>query len=221
MPNQSPISTRKYTPNDREAVRKLSFETALLGESAAAFFGDEEILADALTLYFTDYESESCFVAAAEGKVIGYITGAKNIENMNKVITLKIIPKIIFKSFRKGILFNIKTLRFLIQIGISFLKGEFFSPGFLKQFPATFHINIDKNYRGSEIGTNLITVFLNYLQENNIQGVQCRTVSERAKKFFEKNGFTIVYQGKYSYLKKHIGEVLPYYVLGKEIISEQ
>ena len=60
---------RPYQKEDRPSVRRISCETAFLDADLHDFFSDEEILADALTLYFTDYEPESCFVAELEEQI--------------------------------------------------------------------------------------------------------------------------------------------------------
>lgn len=69
------IFIRKFNNCDRKDIRRISCDTAFLEESRKVFFDDDEILADALTLYFTDYEPDSCFVAVKNDKIIGYIKG--------------------------------------------------------------------------------------------------------------------------------------------------
>ncbi len=56
------ILDRVIKENNLKKVRKISWDTALLGESGSIFFDNEEILSDVLTLYFTDYEPESCLL---------------------------------------------------------------------------------------------------------------------------------------------------------------
>ena len=69
---------RKFQSGDREAVRRICCATALLGNPSSIFFDGDEIFADAITLYFTDYEPESCFVAEHQGEVVVYLIGAKD-----------------------------------------------------------------------------------------------------------------------------------------------
>lgn len=65
------IIIRPFRKDDRESVRRISCETAFWGKNRKNIFADDEILADALTMYFTDYEPESCFVASV-GEVCFY-----------------------------------------------------------------------------------------------------------------------------------------------------
>ena len=78
MVDKSNIVIRKFNSKDRNGIRGISCDTAFLGKPRTDFFDDDEILADALTLYFTDYEPGSCFVAVYGEKVVGYLVGAKD-----------------------------------------------------------------------------------------------------------------------------------------------
>jgi hypothetical protein len=49
------IKIRNYQIKDRDTIRKISLESIFLGEYRSSIF-DDEILADLLTKYFTDYE---------------------------------------------------------------------------------------------------------------------------------------------------------------------
>lgn len=64
---------REYRPEDRDAVRRICFETGLMGETIAEQYGDVESFADMLTAYYTDAEPEGALVAEADGKVVGYM----------------------------------------------------------------------------------------------------------------------------------------------------
>ena len=210
------IIVRKYDVKDREAVRKISCDTAFL-ENSSAFVDDLEVLADALTMYFTDFEPGSCFVACDNGRVVGYLTGAKNIRQMNRVFNAKILPQILSKCFERGLFFRKKTSKFFLNSLISFLRGEFFAPDFSRQYPAILHINIDKNYRGRRVGEKLIASFIRFLKENNIKGVHLSTFSEGAKEFFIKQGFKILFSSKRSYMHYYLGRYVLCYVLAKNL----
>ncbi len=211
------ISIRQFTKSDRRDVRRISCDTAFLGADNKLFFDDDEILADVLTLYYTDYEPQSCFVAVEKAQVIGYIIGAKDTNQMDVIFNKKILPKLIVKAFVRGIFFRVKNLKFLLHIAISFLKSEFAMPDFSKQYPATLHINIDGNFRGKRIGEKLIEHYLDYLKEEKVAGIHFGTMSEGAKKFFLKTGFSILFKREHSYLKYIIKHNTPYYILGRKL----
>jgi len=87
----------------------------------------------------------------------------------------------------------------------------------LKEYPATLHINIDKDFRRRNAGTLLMERFLRFLKEDHIAGVHLSTASESAKIFFTRAGFTILFKGRRSYLRYYLGEDIPSYILGKRL----
>ena len=210
------IIIRKYRKDDRGPVRKIAWDTAFLGEAASAFFDSRTILAEFLTAYFTDYEPRSCFVAEADGRVVGYLIGAKDTRNLERVFGNKIWPRLLIKAARDRILFKIKNLTFLLHCLISYLRAEFTMPDFSKDYPATLHINLDKDYRDQKIGSRLICAYFEYLISQGISGVRLATMSERASSFFAQQGFNLLFKGKRSYFSYLLHKDIPIYIYGKK-----
>ncbi|HER24990.1 MAG TPA: GNAT family N-acetyltransferase [Candidatus Atribacteria bacterium] len=210
------IKIRNYQIKDREAIQKISLENIVLGEHRDSIF-DDEILADLLTKYFTDYEPLSCFVAVKVNQVIGYIIGAQDIRKMRRLMKHKIVPGLICKALGRRQLLRRNSLILLKNIISSYLKGEFISPDFSQEYPATLHINIRAEYRRQNIGSLLIDHFLDFLQKENVRGVHFGVVSESAKDFFIKLNFNILFSGKYSFLRFLLGKTIPHYIMGKHI----
>jgi ribosomal protein S18 acetylase RimI-like enzyme len=98
-----------------------------------------------------------------------------------------------------------------------FLNGDFSFPSFSRDYPATFHVNIDTEYRGQGVGSRLIENYLNYLKEEKIKGVHFGTMSESAKKFFLKLGFELLFETETIYLRYYFKRKLPYYIFGKKL----
>ena len=118
------VVIRRYKREDRQAVRDIAWETAFMGESASVFFSDREIFADFLTLYFTDHEPESCFVAESKGHVVGYLIGAEDEARVKKIFIFKIMPILFIKAITRGALLKKKDSKYLRNCFNSFLKGE-------------------------------------------------------------------------------------------------
>ncbi|MFH1062284.1 MAG: hypothetical protein V1747_05270 [Candidatus Omnitrophota bacterium] len=175
------IQIRKFEVKDRDAVRRISCETAFLEEERSFFIDDDEVLADALTLYYTDYEAESCFVAAAHDQVIGYIIGTKNAAGMERIFSKQILPKLLIKAFKRGFFLKSKTWLLFFNVIKSALKGEFYALHFSAEYPAMLHINIDKDYRSRQVGKRLINCYLEFIKSQGIAGVHFGTVSEGAR----------------------------------------
>jgi GNAT superfamily N-acetyltransferase len=207
---------RRFQSRDRDAVRRISCTTAFLEYPRGEIFDDDEILADALTLYFTDYEPESCFVVESDGKVGGYLIGSTDVVRMNKV-NARLMPRIVRKAFKRGVFFRQPNLRFFFHGLKSVLKGEIYAPTFHAEYPATLHINLDKKFRRQGIGGELIQTYLNYLKERNVKGVHFGTMSDSAKEFFLKSGFSLLFNNRRTYMAPYLGRPINVYIFGKKL----
>jgi GNAT superfamily N-acetyltransferase len=205
---------RPYRKEDRVEVRDIAWETAFMGEPADIFFDDKELLADFLTLYFTDYEPGSCFVAEYQGKVIGYIIGARDPRRLRRALW-SITPKLFLKAVIRGVFFKKKNLDLIFHCIASFFKNEFNEKDFSVVYPAVLHINLKNGFRGLEIGSRLMTAYLGYLADQKIAGVRLATMSQKAKPFFMNQGFELLHEGHRSYFKYLVNKDVPVYIFGK------
>jgi GNAT superfamily N-acetyltransferase len=208
---------RGFTRCDRDVVRKISCETSFLEYPREMILDDDEVLADALTLYFTDFEPESCFVAVVDNQVAGYIIGTKDVIKMEQIVNSKIIGKLFMRAIARGVFLKWRNLRFFFYVIKGLIKREFYMPDFSKEFPAALHINIDKRYRRYGIGAKLLETYLLYLRKENIKGIHFGTFSGEAGRFFTRSGFTLLFQSKRSYLKPYIGKEVNFYVFGSKL----
>lgn len=217
MPCQGNINIRRFEVKDRDAVRKIMHDTALMGDPASLFFEGEKIFTDALTLYFTDYEPQSSFVAEVDGRVVGCLIGAKNKPASEKIINEKITPGLLWDALKSGLFLKRKNLIFAFNSIVSILKGEFRAPDFSKDYPATLHINVLKECRGLDLGSRLISAYLEYLKTEGIRGICLATMSDAAGKFFAKQGFELLHSGKRSYFQHILHKDVPLYIYGKKL----
>lgn len=211
------FSIRQFKKEDREYVRDIAWETAFRGEYASAFFDDKEILADFLTLYFTNYEPESCFVAQVDNGVVGYLIGAKSTTTLIKVTRIKIAPRLLIKFMLNGVMLNKKNTIFIFHCLLSFLKREFSGFDFSKIYPATLHINIKEGFRRLGIGSRLISTYLDYLTKEKIPGVHFATMSDKASSFFTKQGFNLLYRSRRSYFRYILHKDISVYIYGRKL----
>ncbi len=212
----SGLMIRNYEPRDREAIRRISYETSFL-HRPHLFFDDPELVTDALTRYYLEFEPESCFVAEAEGRVVGYIIGTLDMARMNYVYGARILMPLVLKAIQHKEFFRGKTMKFILNYLKSVLKGEFYSPNFTRDYPATFHINVDEALRGQKVGTQLIQRALQLLKDKNVPGVQFSTMTDGAKDFFVRQGFAILYSSRRSFLRYALGHDTPFHLLGKKM----
>ncbi|MFH1691195.1 MAG: GNAT family N-acetyltransferase [Candidatus Omnitrophota bacterium] len=213
------VVIRPFKSDDRFEVRLIAWETAFLGESGACFFNDEEILCDVLTLYFTDYEPESCFVAEYLGKVVGYLIGSVNEQRLRQIFLSHILLPLILKTIKRGTFFNHKNFIFAVRCLISSFIGEFDIPDVSDEYPAVLHINLKKKFREMGIGSRLINTFCEYLVNKNIRGVHLSTMSKEAGLFFKKNGFEMLHAATRTYMWHVQKRDVHVYIFGKKFIS--
>jgi len=211
------ISIRKYKKDDRPYLRDIAWQTAFMGKPADIFFQDQEILTDFLTLYFTDYEPESCFVAKAGNEVVGYLIGSKDTVTLRKVFKERIAAGLFIKALTKGTLLKKKNAIFLFRCLLNFLKDEFKEPDFSGEYPATLHINIKEGFRNLGAGSKLISAYLNYLKAEKVPGVYLATMSEAATKFFEGEGFDLLHKSLRSYFRYVLHKDITVYIYGKRL----
>jgi GNAT superfamily N-acetyltransferase len=209
------VKIRKFEIKDRAAVRQIVYDTALMGESAGLFFQGQDVISDAFSLYFTDYEPGSCFVAEINDRVIGYLIGAKKKIAAEAVFNGQLALPLFIKALKSGIFLRIKNLSFIFSCLMDLLKNGIKTPDFSCAYPATFHLNIKDGFRGQEIGTKLINTYLDYLKIEGICGVHLATMSDRAANFFLSQGFVQLYKGKRSYFRRILHRDVPLYIFGK------
>lgn len=210
------IIIRPYRQEDRPLVREIAWDTALMGEPAALFFDGKEVFIDFLTGYFLDYEPESCFVAQVNGKVSGYLLGTRDSVLLSRVFRDKIFFPLLLRAVKKGILLKKKNLIFLAKCLGAILRGEFKMPDFSREYPATLHINLNRESRGKGCGSKLMAVFFDYLLDSKVSGVHLATMSETGARFFAKQGLRLLHKGKRSYFRHILHRDVPLYIYGKK-----
>jgi GNAT superfamily N-acetyltransferase len=217
VPGEFSVNIRKFESKDRGQLRSISHDTAFMGQPASVFFEGREVFCDALNLYFTDYEPESCFVAEVDSVVIGYLIGAKSKITAEKVFNDKIILPLFWKALRSGVFLKKKNIVFIFNFLKALIKDGLVTPDFTKEYPATFHINIKKEFRGKNIGTDLVNVYLNYLKKEMVTGVHLATLSQAGADFFSKQSFRLLYEGSRSYFNYILHKDVPLFIFGKKL----
>jgi len=211
------VKIRKFQTKDRAALRQIVHDTALTGKPAGLFFKGQEVITDAFSLYFTDYEPESCFVAEIDAQIVGYLIGAKNKISAETIFNRQILLPLIFKAFSSGIFLSLKNLKFIFISMIDFFKNGIKTPDFNQAYPATLHLNIKDGFRGQAIGAKLMESYLDYLKIEGVSGVHLATMSDQAANFFLSAGFQQLYKGKRSYFRHILHRDVPLYIFGKRL----
>ncbi|GFP21014.1 hypothetical protein HKBW3S06_00240 [Candidatus Hakubella thermalkaliphila] len=190
---EAPILIRPFESGDRDAVRRIFADTAYFGDPLETYFDDREMLCDYYVTYYTDYESQSCFVAEADGEVVGYIMGCLKTERQRRILRSKIVPAVLRGLLAGKYQVGRKTWCFLLRYLRSVLRGEFPHVD-EERYPAHLHINVTARFRGMGAGKGLMSRYLTWLRENSIPGVHVETTTRNAVAvdFFKQFGFQLL-----------------------------
>jgi GNAT superfamily N-acetyltransferase len=178
---------RAYEPADREAIRRVCFETGYMGEPIDWLWRDRESFADLITRYYTDREPESILVAARDGRVVGYLTGCVDSERARNASVREIrrllgngaLLKPGFAAFLGRALFDVVRDRGAPEESL-----------FDARWPAHLHIDFLPEGRGKGLGRRIMSQWFERLRALGTPGVHLGTFAENhpAIRFFEACG---------------------------------
>jgi len=176
---------RPYRDTDRDEIRKIATST-----STGYPRSDLQLVADLLTDYYVTYEPEHLLVAEVDEDLAGYLSGCFNSARCRWIKGTRVIPRAILRALVRGEV-GWSELRYLGSfIYVAAHGGLRSSPP--EGFPAHFHINLAKRWRGQGLGTKLVKEFLLMLENNGVSGVHVRVRknARRASRFFRSLGFS-------------------------------
>ncbi len=181
---------RKYRPEDREAVREISWNTADQGRTVDLYFHDHVAVADVLTRYYTDWEPGALWVAQCDGRVVGYLTGCLDTSRCNRSTLWTIGPRAAAGAVGRGALWRGETWRLLSALIRTIRRGGTPKVDF-DTYPAHLHINLRQGYRGRGLGRQLIEHFRQQVLEQGLRGIHLVAWGENqdGRRFFETMGF--------------------------------
>lgn len=184
------ITVRRYEARDREVVRWLCCQTGYLGKPIDPVFEDRELFADYLTAYYTDVESESCFVLEQDGVVKGYLLGSRR--------PLRQQVHSFFQNlglFTRGMLrypkYNKATREFITWI----LKNSWKEVPAAPRKTAHFHFNVlpeAQSFAGTHVMMNAYFDYLRERGEKAVFGQMVTFESRRGARVLERFGFQVL-----------------------------
>jgi ribosomal protein S18 acetylase RimI-like enzyme len=183
------LSIRPYEPRDREAIRRICFETGYMGDSIEWLWRDRDSFSDLITRYYTDREPESILVVSRGPEAVGYLTGCVD-SARTKHAALREIRRLLPTRalFRHGF------AAFLARAAFDSLrdggppKEDLEDP----RYPSHLHIDLLPEARGQGFGRRLMEQWFARLRGLGSPGVHLRTFAENqnAIRFFESCGMT-------------------------------
>jgi hypothetical protein len=170
---------RPYRPEDRASVRRICFETGLMGASIAPQYADQESWADCLTSHYTDREPEHAQVVESEGEVVGYLLSTSDARRVRDpmLIALK-------HCLLRGICFRPGTAGFYGRAGLDMLRDAFAAhkPAFdLARYPGHTHSNLTPRARRGGLGTELFFRLYDQLKEEGVPGMHAEVMFQNER----------------------------------------
>lgn len=187
---------RQYEAKDREAVRRICCDTAIMGNPIDPVFSDRELFADMITGYYLDHEPEHTWIAEVDSEVVGYLTSSMKSRGILSHSFSSVSPAIIaLKRLSLGEYKNDPQNK-------EFLKWLFLRAPFeMVNHPrnaAHKHYNVKKQYRGKGIGPALEDKFMQTALEKEVTKYYTETfcMEGSEKEEFLKSKGRIVYDRK-------------------------
>jgi ribosomal protein S18 acetylase RimI-like enzyme len=187
------FTIRPYLPADREAVFRIGADTAFFGAPIEAYMEDRNVFLDAFYAYYTDLEPEHAWVACADGKVVGFLTGCVDSTERDRKFWRFILPRLLGKLFSGKYHFGRRSFGYFGGLLGGVFRREFTHADW-DLYPAHLHINVDATWRGHKFGQRLMDAYLGQLRGLGIPGVYLETTSlnEIACRLYEKVGFRLL-----------------------------
>jgi len=187
------INIRPYKAGDRSALRTLCCDVADRGGPIENFFPDRDVAADMLTKYYTDFEPRSTFVADLDGRLVGYINGCVDNRRYGLVMFWMLMPMLLIKAFKRGLFFS-PQIHQLIRGALKNWRRIFvWRKSSFHSHQGHLHIGIDGNFRGQQVGRNLVKTLSEYAATSGIVelAASVHDANKNAASFFEAQGFTV------------------------------
>lgn len=183
---------RPYRASDRGAVRALCVATALYGHPLPEGIADAEFTADALSLYYTDFEPESLFVAEESDSVTGYLAGCLDTRRCASVTARRIAPRLAAAFATRGLILRAAPWRAAAALLAAGIRRTRAMRGIVAAYPAHCHVNVRASARGRGAGTALWGAFRERLVSRGATGVHVSTPTADGKEFFSRVGFALL-----------------------------
>ncbi|MFQ6037572.1 MAG: GNAT family N-acetyltransferase [Candidatus Aminicenantales bacterium] len=184
------VRIRPSRSEDREAVRHLCCETGYFGQPIDRVFSDRKWFADFHTNYYLRHEHDSCFVAEAEGRIIGYILGCRHPRKFFWVYYPLVAVPLVLKALGKSLL-GLYDQKSRLYIKRLILSGSRERPRRPRHTPH-FHFNVEAGSRNRGVGRALIRELFRHFLKNGVEQVYGELLHAeklRDESFYTSHGF--------------------------------
>jgi hypothetical protein len=180
--NIKPFVVRRYTRNDRDAVRRICCETGFLGQPIDPVFEDREVFADFFTDYYLRYEPDAAFVVTIDDAVVGFILGCRY-PLRHQLFTAAQSILLAAKALMRYHRYKPETKRYLWWI----LRNARREVPPAPRRVGHFHINFLPQAKSIAAFRETLETFLRFLAEQRIARISAQMVT-----FDDRRGFALL-----------------------------
>ncbi|MDD4903427.1 MAG: GNAT family N-acetyltransferase [Candidatus Bipolaricaulis sp.] len=213
--------TRSCRRTDRESVRGLAVRLADPRAIPACLRDHPEWVADGMTRYYTDAEPESCFVAAGDSGVVGYVFGAVSTARRDRWVAARVLPGLVLRGLATGAGFRC-PLGQMLRAGLrGWRRASAAKRGLRRSHPAHLHVGVCEGARGRGVGRLLVSRFVEHAANAGAPGIHASVIASNgpARRFFEQQGFHEL--RRYAAAFPGSPDPVPMILFGRRLTSKQ
>jgi GNAT superfamily N-acetyltransferase len=183
---------RAATGQDWEAIRSLCCRTGNGGEAIAP--ARWPLFAELWIGPYQRIVPEWTYVAEADGRVVGYLTGCPDTAAFRRARRLRVTRPLQVAIAHRRYAWNADARR-VVALALRLRRGaesrlDATRPGGdPHSYPAHLHMNVEAGYRGRGIGAALIERYTRDLRAAGVPGVHL-FCGEAPRRFYARQGFT-------------------------------
>ena len=194
--NSEEILFRRFRPDgdDERQMGELVFNNAFLGESFEVICPCKQWFSEVVLTPYIEHQPENIHVAVHKptGRLIGYLTGSLGGHQFEKVQYNMVRNKIVSLAVSLTLpwtFFQYSSRQFAAHV---IFKGESERPTH-PQTGVHWHFQVDKDFRGQGIGTQLLQRFIDDAVKANFGLIWAEVTSypEKPPEYFEDRGWSI------------------------------
>ena len=189
-PGAPPLVRVARTPADWQAVRSLCCRSGNGGDPI-----DPARWPLFAELWIGPYQRlvpEWTYVAEAEGRVVGYLTGCPDTAAFRRARRFRITLRLLVAIACGRYAWNVdarRTVRLALRLREEPRRAPELPAGFMQTHPAHLHMNVEAEYRRRGIGAALIERYARDLGGTGIPGIHL-SCGAAPRPFYARNGFT-------------------------------
>ncbi|MEM1159203.1 MAG: GNAT family acetyltransferase [Verrucomicrobiota bacterium] len=207
---------RLYQPEDRAQVRRICCETGFLGKAVDPVFEDRELFADFLTSYYTDEEPDCAVVLEVDGRIMGYILGAR-FPGRQSAYNRQMLPARLWRIL-KGYFGHYRQptreyIHWLLWRGWREVPE---TPGHM----AHMHINLLPEYKNVQQTKEMIEFFLRQLVElgeDSVYGQIVTFTGKRGVRMFARYGFKVIDSVEVTKFRKYTDQQINLFTVVRDL----